>query len=118
LASWHRVRPHAARSTDYQHLLFGLELARVAQAVEGGHAGDWHGRGLLEAEVRRFGREAFRLGAGVLREGAITRPVHLITLLELGDVSPGHLYGPCDVHATNADLGLTQAKAHEADQIW
>ena len=37
--------------------------------------------------------------------------------LSCGDVSPGRLDGPCCVRATNADLGLTQAKAHDADQI-
>jgi hypothetical protein len=56
-------------------------------------------------------------GTAVLREGAIARPIHRVTLLELGDISPGRLDGTGGVHATNADLGLAQAKAHDAHQI-
>src|SRR5215208_497670 len=73
---------HAARRTDNKHLLFGLDLSCVAQAVEGSHAGDRNGCGLLEAEVRWFGREALRPGAGIFREGAVARPVYRVTLLE------------------------------------
>src|SRR5215216_171642 len=108
---------HAARRTDNKHLLFGLELSCVAQAVEGSHAGDRNGCGLLEAEVRWFGREALRPGAGIFREGAVARPVHRVTLLEPRDVSPGRLDGPGGVRATNANLGLAESKAHDADQI-
>jgi len=108
---------HAARRTDNKHLLFGLDLSCVAQAVEGSHAGDRNGCGLLEAEVRWFGREALRPGAGIFREGAVARPVYRVTLLEPRDVSPGRLDGPGGVRATNANLGLAEAKAHDPDQI-
>jgi hypothetical protein len=35
----------------------------------------------------------------------------------MGDISPGCLDGPGGVTATNADLGLAEAKAHDPDQI-
>src|SRR5215204_4619331 len=71
----------------------------------------------LKLRFAGLGREALRLGAGVLCEGAIARPVHLVTLLEPDDIFPGSLDGTSGIHATNADLGLAEAKAHDANQI-
>jgi hypothetical protein len=60
LGELHRERPHAARRADHQDLLPRLDLAHVAEALEGGEAGDGDGRGLLEGHVGRLGGEVLR----------------------------------------------------------
>jgi hypothetical protein len=49
-----RERPHPTRRPDDEHLMPGLDLAHIPQRLEGGEAGDGHGRRLRNGEVRWF----------------------------------------------------------------
>src|SRR6266571_2338505 len=69
----------------------------TANGLEGGVTGDGHGRGLLEAEVRRLGREPVRSGARVLGEGAVAGAEHLVTRVAPGRVGADRLHAPGDI---------------------
>ena len=84
LGQLHRERSHTARRPDDQDFLPRLDLALVAKRLEGGEAGDGDGRGLLEAEVGRFGREVVLWSAGVLGVGAVAPAEDLIARLGTG----------------------------------
>jgi hypothetical protein len=50
----HANDPTPPARPDDEHLLPGLDLAHIPQRLEGGEAGDGHGRRLRNGEVRWF----------------------------------------------------------------
>jgi len=112
-----RVRPHPAGRPEDQHPLTRLDLANVAERLEGGEPGDGHDRRLLEGQVGRLEGQVARRHAHVLGVGAVGPAQHLVTRLEPGHVAADRLDGPGDVHAPDPDLGPAHAEADEADQV-
>jgi hypothetical protein len=100
--------------------------ATVAQALKGGARGGGNGRRLLEAEIRRLGRQhtaaadaalAGSSGAGVLGEGAAAGAEHLLPRLKLRHVLAHRLDAPGDVPAHDARLRPAQPEAHQAHEV-
>jgi hypothetical protein len=112
-----RVRADPAGRPDDQDPLPWLDLADVAERLEGGDPGDGHDPRLLEADPCRLVREVVRRRAGVLGVGAVGPAEDLVARLEPGHVGTDRLHGPGDVHAPDPDLGPAQPEADEADQV-
>jgi hypothetical protein len=72
---------------------------------------------LLEAQVRRLGRESVWGCGRILREGAVAGAEHLVANLELGHLPADRLDGPGDIHAANTDLGSSESEADDAEQV-
>jgi hypothetical protein len=89
----------------------------VAQALQGGQAGDGDRRGLLEGEVRRLGRELVLRSAGVLGEGALAEAEHLIAGLESGHLVADRFHDPGDVRARDRGLGRAEPVARQAHRV-
>lgn len=80
----HGEGPFASRRPDDQDLLPRLDPPVVAQALQGGQAGDGDHRRLLEGQVCWSGCELVLASARVLGEGALADAEHLIARLEPG----------------------------------
>lgn len=86
-----------AGGADEQHFLPRLDPPMVAQALQGGQAGDSDHRRLLEGEVCWSGSELVFASERVLGGSALAE--HLIASLETGHVPADSLHDPGDVHA-------------------
>jgi hypothetical protein len=117
LASWTANDPDAARRPDDQHLLPGLDLALVADGLEGGEAGDGDDRRLLEADAGRHGRQVVLGHARVLGVRAVGPAEHGIAGPEPGHLLADRLDPSGEVHAPDADLGSPHPEADEADHV-
>jgi hypothetical protein len=108
----HREGPHAARRAGYQHFLARLDPPVLAQALQGGLAGQGDYGRLFEGEVRRLGRQLALRSAGVLGEGALAGAEHFLAGLEPGHLvadrrhDPGHSRVHAYPHLAAGDLGL------------
>jgi len=83
LGDLHGERPHASRRTVDQDLLPWLDLALIANSLEGGECGHPNGRGLLEREVGRLERKVVLSSTRILGKGAFAPAEYLITWLKL-----------------------------------
>ena len=87
LGDLHRERAHASRRAVDQDLLSRLDLALVAQTLQGGDRRDGNGGRLLKGDVGRFQRDgAIRANTHILGEGAVPPAEYLVARLELRHV--------------------------------
>jgi hypothetical protein len=93
---------HPAGRAGDQHLLAGLDLAVVAQPLQGRDGRDRDRGGLLEAHVRRLGDQAVLAGDHELGEGAGAPAEHLVAGPEAGHVRAD---GLDDARHVAADAG-------------
>ena len=96
----------------------GCDLSVVAQALQGGEAGDGDRRRLLEGEVRRLGRElvlaaqrAYSAKAPLPMPNTSSPGWNLVTSLPTASTTPG------EVHAQNRVLGRAQPVARQAYRV-
>src|SRR6516162_2491648 len=74
------------------------------------------GRGLLDAQIPRLGREAALADGDVFGEGAVAETVYLITWLEGGDAAAGLRHRSGQVPARDRELRLADAPESRAEQ--
>jgi hypothetical protein len=89
----------------------------VADRLQGGKAGNRDGRGLLEGEVPRFGRQLVRPGARVLGEGALGDAEHLVAHRQRRHGRADRLDAPGDLTAPHPGLGGADSVAREAHRV-
>ncbi len=105
----------SSRRADDQNPLPRLDLPVVAQALQGGQAGDGDRRRLLEGEVRGPVRELLLPSERILGEGALADAEHLVAGLEAGHVLADRLHDPGEVHAGYGGLGHTEPKRQSSE---
>ena len=99
-------RSHPAGRPEDQDPLPGLDLAHVADRLEGGQAGDGDGRRLLDGDGGGLGGEVVLGRARVLGVGAAVGPAKdLVASAEPGDLWANGFDPPGQVHAPDRDLG-------------
>jgi len=111
----HCEAAHPARGADDHDRLAWLDPSGVTERLEGGEPGDGHGRGLLEAEVRRLQRQLVLGHRGVLGKGPVAPAKHRITRSQLRHVGADRLNAPGYVEAWNRVLRVGQPVPQTGD---
>jgi hypothetical protein len=117
LGDLHGERADASRGADDQDLLAGLHVSAVADRLQGGQAGNRHGRGLCKGEVRGPGRELVGPGPRVLGEGTPGDAEHLVAYRQRRHLCADRLDPPGDLPARHGGLGRPDPVSRQAHRI-
>ena len=110
----HGERPDPSAGADHQHPLPGLNVANIADRVQGGDGRHRQRRRLFERKARWLGHKEGRVGDGVLGEGSPAGAEDLIAALQTVHVRADGLDPARDVDARDPGLRPGQADAHQA----
>src|SRR6266498_4283776 len=113
----HRKCPHTTRGAINQNLLPWLNLACVAQTLQGSESSHGYSRGFRKRQISRFQRQSTFRSTCILGKTAMTNiSEYLITWLKLLDVFANRFHLPGYVSAESGVLGLEQPPTHQANQ--
>ena len=115
LCDLHRVGADASGRAVDQNLLPGLDLALVAQRLEGGEPRHRNGCRFLERDVGRLGRKLLLGGARVFGPGAGSGAEHLVTRLKRLDVLADGFDPPSQIAPHVRVVGSPQPCPHSCE---